>query len=375
MATSAAAEHRPALDQAHQALRPPHCHPALLDLEANGPRSIAAPPLVQKPSTRSPRGGGEQGTYPAAVRACASCWRKTISSISGLCWRCWKNSAIAWVVVTNGAAALRAVKQEAFDLVLMDVQMPETNGLEATRAIRAWGARAGGHVPIVAMTAHAMKSAREECLQAGMDEYLSKPIQVSELLRVMEELTAADRRRDPTARRIVFDPRPLMRRISDDSELFHELIDLFQADCPRLLEQDPRGHRDGRRRIPGEDGSSAERIGEQLRRHGSSANRPTSGEPSDARATRAKPGTFIALWKRRYLISARRWRSGWRFIPSERTGRRTCALGFVRVTMGSACGSCYWRAAGMSCCGTVSQRVPAVACPRAGRPKYADAWP
>jgi CheY-like chemotaxis protein/HPt (histidine-containing phosphotransfer) domain-containing protein len=136
-------------------------------------------------------------------------------------------------VVANGAAAIRAVKQETFDLVLMDVQMPEMNGLEATRAIRAWEKECGGHVPIIAMTAHAMTGAREDCLRAGMDEYLSKPIQVPELARVMEALTSG--RKEETvatpesAQPTVFDPRPLMQRLSDDEELVRELIRLFQG--------------------------------------------------------------------------------------------------------------------------------------------------
>jgi PAS domain S-box-containing protein len=142
------------------------------------------------------------------------------------------------VVVTDGAAAVQAVRQEPFDLVLMDVQMPQMNGLEATRAIRAWERERGGHVPIVAMTAHAMKGAREECLDAGMDAYLAKPIQMAELFRVMKELTGRDE--EPAAsnpRPAVFDPWTLRQRIGDDGELFRELILLLQGDCARMLEQ------------------------------------------------------------------------------------------------------------------------------------------
>ena len=79
-------------------------------------------------------------------------------------------------VVDNGREALAALGSQKFDLVLMDVQMPEMDGLEATAAIRASERQSGGHVPIIAMTAHAMKGDRERCLEAGMDEYISKPI-------------------------------------------------------------------------------------------------------------------------------------------------------------------------------------------------------
>jgi CheY-like chemotaxis protein/HPt (histidine-containing phosphotransfer) domain-containing protein len=138
--------------------------------------------------------------------------------------------------VPNGAAAVRAVQQEAFDLVLMDVQMPEMNGLDATRAIRAWEQQIGSHLPIIAMSAHAMKGAREDCLHAGMDEYLSKPVQMPELLRTITEVTTKREEKPAAVRPARFDPRPLLRRINDDSDLFRELIHLFQEDCPRMME-------------------------------------------------------------------------------------------------------------------------------------------
>ena len=88
-------------------------------------------------------------------------------------------------LASTGAAALRAVSEQEFDLVLMDVQMPEMDGLEATRKIRLGERDTGGHLPIIAMTANAMSGDRELCLEAGMDGYLSKPLRVDELLHLL----------------------------------------------------------------------------------------------------------------------------------------------------------------------------------------------
>ncbi|MFO0876358.1 MAG: response regulator [Gemmataceae bacterium] len=93
------------------------------------------------------------------------------------------------VVVSTGTEALRQLGQSCFDAVLMDVQMPEMDGLEATRSIRQREAETGGHVPIIAMTAHAMKGDRERCLAIGMDAYISKPIQPAELYETVDRLT------------------------------------------------------------------------------------------------------------------------------------------------------------------------------------------
>jgi signal transduction histidine kinase/CheY-like chemotaxis protein len=94
-------------------------------------------------------------------------------------------------IVNNGLEAVRAVEQQDFDLVLMDVQMPELDGLEATAAIRRSEKATGRHQQIVAMTAHAMNGDRERCLDAGMDGYLSKPIRARELTQVINSLQLA----------------------------------------------------------------------------------------------------------------------------------------------------------------------------------------
>ena len=95
------------------------------------------------------------------------------------------------VVVGNGREALAALDepgQRQFDLILMDVQMPEMDGFEATEIIRARDRSAGTHLPIIAMTAHAMKGDEERCLAAGMDGYVSKPIQVEQLVATIDSV-------------------------------------------------------------------------------------------------------------------------------------------------------------------------------------------
>jgi len=99
-------------------------------------------------------------------------------------------------VAANGREAMDALVGDQFDAILMDVQMPEMNGLEAAAAIRRNERGTGRHVPIIAMTAHAMKGDREQCLQSGMDDYLSKPIRPQELLAMLS-LTVG-RRLEPT---------------------------------------------------------------------------------------------------------------------------------------------------------------------------------
>jgi two-component system, sensor histidine kinase and response regulator len=97
------------------------------------------------------------------------------------------------IVVANGREVLEALKSDTFDLVLMDVQMPLMDGIEATKAIRATEALTKTHIPIVALTAHAMKGDQDRCVAAGMDGYISKPIRAADLLNVVAKYAKKER--------------------------------------------------------------------------------------------------------------------------------------------------------------------------------------
>jgi CheY-like chemotaxis protein/HPt (histidine-containing phosphotransfer) domain-containing protein len=88
--------------------------------------------------------------------------------------------------VENGAQVIKKIQDSLYSAILMDVQMPEMDGLEATRQIREMEKATSWHIPIIAMTAHAMQGDRERCLEAGMDDYLSKPLEPKVLFNVLE---------------------------------------------------------------------------------------------------------------------------------------------------------------------------------------------
>jgi two-component system sensor histidine kinase/response regulator len=94
-------------------------------------------------------------------------------------------------VVANGRLALEKVKSDSLDLVLMDGHMPEMDGLVATRAIRQWESVRGTHIPIIAMTAMAMKGDKEACLVAGMDAFVAKPISMKALREAIQQVMDA----------------------------------------------------------------------------------------------------------------------------------------------------------------------------------------
>ena len=92
-------------------------------------------------------------------------------------------------IVDNGRAAVDAATTAQYDVILMDVQMPEMNGFDATTAIRAHERHTGRRTSIIAITAHAMRGDRERCLEAGMDGYVSKPIHLEDLRRALRDLS------------------------------------------------------------------------------------------------------------------------------------------------------------------------------------------
>jgi two-component system, sensor histidine kinase and response regulator len=94
-------------------------------------------------------------------------------------------------VVGDGLEALDALERQPFDLILMDIQMPEMDGFQAAIAIREKERTSGGHIPIIALTAHAMAGDRDRCLTAGMDGYVSKPIRIAELIGEIKRLEKA----------------------------------------------------------------------------------------------------------------------------------------------------------------------------------------
>jgi signal transduction histidine kinase/DNA-binding response OmpR family regulator len=153
--------------------------------------------------------------------------------------------------VTNGKIAVEAVKENNYDFVLMDCQMPEMDGYEATRKIREMekaGELKKEHLPIVAMTAHAMKGDREKCLAAGMDDYIPKPVDPHVLSEIIEKWLV-DRNRDwetvevketkqeppPKKELETFDRAGLIERLMGDESLLKKVVETFLMDIPRLL--------------------------------------------------------------------------------------------------------------------------------------------
>jgi len=144
------------------------------------------------------------------------------------------------VVANHGKEAVAAWRSRAFDLVLMDVQMPEMDGLEATAAIRAQEQATGRHVPIIAMTAHALKGDRERCLEAGMDDYIAKPIRARELFeaiegRLREPDEPAPPADNPSPKAEPVDWSEAMRSVQGNRSLLLAVVQAALDEIPRLM--------------------------------------------------------------------------------------------------------------------------------------------
>jgi CheY-like chemotaxis protein len=144
-------------------------------------------------------------------------------------------------VAATGAAAVAALEHATFDLLLMDLQMPEMDGFEATALVRAKEKSTGRRLPIVAMTAHAMKGDRERCLGAGMDGYISKPIHAKELFETIANLVSPTTRAEqpfpnPEPEEAFFDQAAALARLNNDPDLLQELAKIFLDDAPRMLQ-------------------------------------------------------------------------------------------------------------------------------------------
>ncbi len=143
-------------------------------------------------------------------------------------------------LATNGVEVLAHLEENdahSFDIILMDIQMPVMDGFQATARIREREKTGGGHIPIIALTARAMKGDREECLAAGMDAYVSKPLRIEALLDAMAALrreppTASPASEDPPAS---FDCDVAMTSVDGDRELLAEVASLFKRDSLRTL--------------------------------------------------------------------------------------------------------------------------------------------
>ncbi len=154
-------------------------------------------------------------------------------------------------IANNGREACEQLENNSFDVVLMDVQMPELDGLEATRSIRQREATAGGpHVPIIAMTAHALKGDRERCIEAGMDEYVSKPVRERQLLAALRAVLGGHDDTplppDPAEQLVTPDKGVInwdeaLKICAGDHALLHDIVDAFLDEHSRRMDEIRRG--------------------------------------------------------------------------------------------------------------------------------------
>jgi two-component system sensor histidine kinase/response regulator len=148
------------------------------------------------------------------------------------------------VIAEDGIHAVAAYASEQVDVILMDVQMPGMDGLEATAEIRQRERASGTHIPIIAVTAHAMKGDKERCLAAGMDFYITKPVRPNELWETLDAAMQRHQQRVAAhstglaARgqdRLAFDPVEALSRVGDDRDLFAKMVAVLRGESARML--------------------------------------------------------------------------------------------------------------------------------------------
>lgn len=139
------------------------------------------------------------------------------------------------ISVENGKEVLQYLEKEYFDLILMDVQMPEMDGLMTTQEIRKLEETTGEHIPIIAMTAHAMQGDKEKCIDAGMDDYIPKPIRASEFWKVISSALRESISNNQKENDIDIDINRAMETVEGDKELFQQLIEDFLNLLPKQL--------------------------------------------------------------------------------------------------------------------------------------------
>ncbi len=138
------------------------------------------------------------------------------------------------VIVENGFEALEAAKKGPFDCILMDMQMPRMDGFEATRRIREMEKTGSGHIPIIAMTAHALKGDREKCIEAGTDDYISKPVKMQALSSVLSKVLGGGKVKSPPE---TFDAeKALSHAGSNNPELLKRIVNIFLLEYPKQVQ-------------------------------------------------------------------------------------------------------------------------------------------
>ena len=197
------------------------------------------------------------------------------------------------VAVASGGEAVKALEMVPYDLVLMDIQMPEMDGLEAVAIIRDPNSQVRDHdIPVMALTAHAMEGDREKCLAAGMNGYITKPVSIKSVADAITGIVAAgSNSADDTAIQkgeaaVVFDDKALSERLSGDSALIREVVNIF-------LEETPKNMRELEKAVKRQQRDGAMRLAHTIK--GAAAN--VSGQKLHAVARRIEKACDAAEWR------------------------------------------------------------------------------